>query len=94
MMCTSVRAEFPANVPHNLEKVKVQQKTESGEQLKLKMTKQLQHAFKMIYLISKTFIAAAVHRIFAYFGSFVFCNILQCFAILGCCNVSWLGSYV
>ena len=51
MMCTSVRTEFPvdmfeserANVPHNLEKVKVQQKTESGEQLKLKMTKQLQH---------------------------------------------------
>ena len=52
MMCTSVRAEFPvdmfeserrANVLHNLEKVKVQQKTESGEQLKLKITKQLQH---------------------------------------------------
>ena len=51
MMCTSVRTEFPvdmfvcerANVLHNLEKVKVQQKTESGEQLKLKMTKQLQH---------------------------------------------------
>ena len=51
MMCTLVRAEFPvdmfeserANVLHNLEKVKVQQKTESGEQLKLKITKQLQH---------------------------------------------------